>query len=215
MLLQYVQIIFHPHDAIYFVKCTSSSCSKAPPQHDAATPHASWLGWCSSACKPPSFSSKHNDGHYGQTSSIFVSLDQKTFLQKVRSLSPCAVGNRSLIFFYGGFEAVVSSLLSGLSGYVSIGLVYCRYRYFCTCFLQNIHKVLCISFLSGMKAAWSHGVNTCVLFFVQMNVVPSGSWKLLPRMDQTCGCLQLYFWDLGWFLLIIPWCQAKRHWVWR
>ena len=39
--------------------------------------------------------------------------------QKVRSLSPCAVANRSL-FFYRGFEAVASSLLSGLSG--------CRYR---------------------------------------------------------------------------------------
>ncbi|KAK6308172.1 hypothetical protein J4Q44_G00214430 [Coregonus suidteri] len=38
MLLQYIHIIFLPHDAIYFVKCTSPSCSKAPPQHDAATP---------------------------------------------------------------------------------------------------------------------------------------------------------------------------------
>ena len=38
MLLQYIHIIFLPHDAIYFVKYTSPSCSKAPPQHDAATP---------------------------------------------------------------------------------------------------------------------------------------------------------------------------------
>ena len=30
-------------------------------------------------------------------------------------------------FFYGGFGAVASSLLSGLSGYVDIGLV-CRYK---------------------------------------------------------------------------------------
>ena len=30
-------------------------------------PSASRLGWCSLACKPPPFSSKHNDGHYGQT----------------------------------------------------------------------------------------------------------------------------------------------------
>ena len=37
MLLQYIHIIVLPHDAIYFVKCTSPSCSKAP-QHDAATP---------------------------------------------------------------------------------------------------------------------------------------------------------------------------------
>ena len=30
--------IYFPHDAIYFVKCTNPSCSKAPRQHDAATP---------------------------------------------------------------------------------------------------------------------------------------------------------------------------------
>ena len=38
MLLKYVHIIFFPHDAIYFVNCTSPSCCKAPPQHDASTP---------------------------------------------------------------------------------------------------------------------------------------------------------------------------------
>ena len=42
-------------------------------------------------------------------------------------------------------------------------------------------------------AVWSHGVYTCVLLLVQMNVVPSGIWKLLPRMNQTCGGLQLFF----------------------
>ena len=26
--------------------------------------------------------------------------------------------------------------------------------------------------------------------------------------------LQFVFWGLGWFLLIFPWCQEKRHWVW-
>ena len=85
-------------------------------------------------------------------------------------------------------------------------LFYCGYRYFCTCFLQHLlHKVLCCcsgidlhfphqstfisrrqnaspsrAVLSGMTAAWSHGVYTCVRLFVQMNVVPSGMeiWKL-------------------------------------
>ena len=52
MLLQYIFIIFLPHEAIYFVKCTNPSCSKAPAQR---------LGLCSLACKPPPFSSKHND----------------------------------------------------------------------------------------------------------------------------------------------------------
>ena len=42
-----------------------------------------------------------------------------------------------------------------------------------------------------MTAAWSHGVYTCVLLFVQMNVVPSGI--RLPRMNQTCGGLQFSF----------------------
>uniref|UniRef100_A0A673ZLE7 Peroxisomal ATPase PEX6 n=1 Tax=Salmo trutta TaxID=8032 RepID=A0A673ZLE7_SALTR len=51
-------------------------------------------------------------------SSIFVSSDQRTFLQKVQSLLQTVVW-----LFYGGFGAVASSLLSGLSGYVDIGLV--------------------------------------------------------------------------------------------
>ena len=38
MLLQYIHIIVFPHDAIYFVKCTSLSCSKAHPQHNVAIP---------------------------------------------------------------------------------------------------------------------------------------------------------------------------------
>ena len=42
-----------------------------------------------------------------------------TFLQKVRSLSPCAV-QTVVWLFYGSFGAVASSLLSGLSGYVDI-----------------------------------------------------------------------------------------------
>ena len=44
---------------------------------------------------------------------------------------------------------------------------------------------------------------------VWMNVVASGIWRLLPRMNQTCGGLQFCFWGLGWFHLIFPWCQAK------
>ena len=42
-------------------------------------------------------------------------------------------------------------------------------------------------------SVWSHGVYTCALLFVQMNVVPSDIWKLFPRMNQTCGGLQFSF----------------------
>ena len=44
-----------------------------------------------------------------------------------------------------------------------------------------------------MTAVWSHGVYTCVLLFVQMNVVPSGVWKLLPRMNLGSWLISLYF----------------------
>ena len=53
---------------------------------------------------------------------IFISSNQRTFLQKVQYLSSCAVVNRG-VFLNVGFGAVASSLLSGLSGYVDIGLV--------------------------------------------------------------------------------------------
>ena len=42
-----------------------------------------------------------------------------------------------------------------------------------------------------MIAAWAHGVYTCVLLFVQMNMVPIGIWKLLTRMNHTCGGLKI------------------------
>ena len=122
MLLQYTHIIFLPHDAIYFVKGTSPSCSKATPQHDAATPCASRLGWCPSACKPPPFSSKHNDGHYGQTV-IFLFHQTRGHLSKKYPLCPHVQLQTVVWLFYGGFGAVASSLLSGLSGYVDIGLI--------------------------------------------------------------------------------------------
>ena len=44
-----------------------------------------------------------------------------------------------------------------------------------------------------MTAVWSHGVYTCRLLFAQMSMVPSGVWKLFPRMNETCGGLQFFF----------------------
>ena len=66
-------------------------------------------------------------------------------------------------------------------------------------FLTNVHYSLGtdrVAFLSGMMAAWSHAVYTCVLLFVQMDMVPSGIWKLLPKMNQTCWGLLVFlkFW---------------------
>jgi hypothetical protein len=111
------------------------------------------------------------------------------------NLSPCAVANHSLAFLM----AVLKQWL--LPCWAGFQVMSNRTNFT----VDNIERV---SFLSGMTAAWSHGVYICVLLFIQINVVPSAVWKLLPMMKQTCGGLQLFFWDLGKFLLIFPWCKA-------
>ena len=108
-------------DAIYFVKCTSPSCCKAPPQHDAATPvlHG-WDGvlWLASLpLLPPNITVVIMAKQF-----YFYFIRPEDISPKSTILSPCAVANCSLAF-NGGFGEVASSLLSGLSGYVDIGLV--------------------------------------------------------------------------------------------
>ena len=130
-----------------FCEVHQSTLLQSNPTTWCCHPRSSRLGWCSSACKPPPFSSKHNDGHYGQTV-LFFSSDQRTFLQKVRSLSPCAVANRSLAFLRRFWSSGFFLAERHFRG--------CRYRtqYFCTCFLQNLHKVL--RCCSGIDLHFSH-----------------------------------------------------------
>ena len=147
------------------------------------------------------FSSEHNDGHYGQTV-LFMFYQTRGHFSKKYDLCPNVQLQTVFCLFYGGFEAVASSLLSGLSGHVDIGhgllwlsillLVFPPasspgpllgfWEWFVLCSPKYVHlsETDCVSFLSGRTAAWAHGVNTWVLLFVQMNVVPSGVWKLLP-----------------------------------
>ena len=120
MLLQYIHIFFLPQDPIYFVKCTSPSCSKAPPQHDAATPmlHC-WDGVLQLASLP-----------LFHRNTMMVIMAKQLYFYFIR---PEDISPKSTIFvhvqlqtvvwlFYGGFGAVASSLLNGLSVYVDIGL---------------------------------------------------------------------------------------------
>ena len=122
MLLQYIHIILFPHDNIYFVKCNRPSCSTAPPQHEAATPVLHGWGWCSLACKPPPFSSKHIDDNNGQTV-LFLFHKTRGHSSNKYDLCPHVQLQTIVWLFNVGFGAVASSLLSGLSGYVDIGLV--------------------------------------------------------------------------------------------
>jgi hypothetical protein len=68
------------------------------------------------------FSSKNNDGHYGQTV-IFMLHQTRGHFSKTYNLCTHVQLQTVVWLFYGGFGAVASSLLSGLSGYVDIGLV--------------------------------------------------------------------------------------------
>uniref|UniRef100_A0A8C7F9S8 Solute carrier family 38 member 10 n=1 Tax=Oncorhynchus kisutch TaxID=8019 RepID=A0A8C7F9S8_ONCKI len=160
---------------------------------------------------PPPFSSKHNDGHYGQTV-LFLFHQTRGHFSKKYNLCP-QVQFQTVVwiflcrFWSSGFFLAerpfrlcryrtnftvdidtfvpVSSSIFTRSFAAVLGLI----RTFRTKVCSSEH----VSFLSGMTAAWSHGVYTCVLLFVQMNVVPSGIWKSLPRMNQTCGGLQFFF----------------------
>ena len=235
MLLQYIHIILLPHDAIYFVKCTSPSCSKALPQHDAATPVLHGWDGVLRLASLPLFPPNITMVIMAKQLFFIFSSNQRTFLQKLWSFA-CAFATRSLAclwrFWSSGFFLAewpfrlrrystrftvyidtfipVSSRIFTRSFAVVLGLI-CTFRTKVRSSLGDRTRFL----LSGMTAAWSHDVYTCVLLFIQMNVVPSGVCKLLPRMNQTCGGFQYIFWSLGWFLLMFSWCQAKRHWVWR
>ena len=82
MLLQYIHILFLPDDAIYFVKCSSPSCSKAAAQHDAATPVLhTWDGvlWLASLPLVPD----NITMVIIAKQCFFLSSDQTTFLKKV------------------------------------------------------------------------------------------------------------------------------------
>ena len=160
-------------------------------------PRASQLGWCSSACMPSPFSSKHNDGHYGHTVLFLFHQTRGHFSKKY---VPCRAA----------FQVI--SILDTF---------YCGYRYFCTCFLQHLHRVLCCC--SGIELHFS---NQSMFISNRQNGSPSWAvWRLCvpmgfilayyclyrwtwyfrafgncSRMNQTCGRLQCFFWGLGWFL---------------
>ena len=95
MLLQYIHIIFLPHGAIYFVECTSPSCSKAAPQHDDVI-----HGWdgvlrlASIPLFPPKITMVIMAKHF-----YFCFIRPEDISPK-RSLSTCAVANRSLAFLW-------------------------------------------------------------------------------------------------------------------
>ena len=122
MLLQYIHILFLPHEAIYCLKSTSPSFSKAPPQHDAATPVVHGWDGVLRLASLHLFSQKKNIVIMA-IMVLFLFNQTRGHFSKKYNLCPHAQLQTVVWPFYVGFGAVASSLLSGLVGYVDIGLV--------------------------------------------------------------------------------------------
>ena len=171
-----------------------------PPPH-----RASRLGWCSSAYKPHPLPSKHNDGHYGQT--VFHQT-RGHFYKKLFAVANCSLAFL-LLFWSGGFflaeqpfrlcryrtcftedtdtfAPLPSSVLTRTFAVV-LGLI----RTFCTKARSPDRRRRLPEWYGGSMVLWS--------LFIQTNVVPTGIWKLLPRMKQTCGGPK-YFFSRSWLI---------------
>ena len=169
-------------------------------------------------------------------SSIFVWSNQRTFLQKVWSLSPYAGANRSLTFLWRFWS----------SGFFLAERPFrlCRYR---TCFTVDIDTfvpvsssiftkffavVLGLIFTFCTKVRSSLGDRTrllperydgcvvpwCLYLRTIVCTEERGTFRrleIVPKDDPGLWRSTIFFWGLGWFILICPWCKEKRHWVWR
>ena len=111
-------------------------------------------------------------------------------------------------------------------------MFYCGYRYFCTCFFQNLHKVL--YWCSGIDLYFSHQIHSslgdrtrllpewydsCVvpwcLYLRTIVCLYRWKWNLqaFGNCSQGWTRLEVYnliFWGLGWFLLIFPMMSSKE-----
>ena len=160
------------------------------PHNMMLHPRASWLGWCSSACKPLTFSSKHNDG---QTVLFLFHQTRGHFSQKY---GPCPhVQLQTVVWlFYGGFGAVASSLLSGLSG--------CRYR---TRFTVDIDTFVTVSSSIFTRFVAVVLGLICTFRTKVLNTSPSWAiWRLHGPMVFVLAYYCLYRWM--WYL------QAFGNW---
>ena len=94
-------MIFLSHDVIYFVKCTSPSCSKAQPQHDAAAPVLH--GWdgiirlASLPLIPP------NITMVIMAKQFYFCFIRPEDISPKYDLCPCVQLQTAVCLFYGGF----------------------------------------------------------------------------------------------------------------
>ena len=202
-----------------FCEVHQSLLQQSTPTTWCCHPRASRLGWCPSACKPPRFSSKDNGqtvlflfhqtrGHFSKKYNLCPHVQLQTivwlFLWRFWSSGFFLAERPFRLYRYRYHFTVDIDIFLPVSSSI--------FNFLCCCSgidLHFSHQSTLISKRQNVSpswAVWRHGVYTCVLLFVQMNVVPSGIWKCLPWMNQTCGGLHFF----GWFLLIFPW-YIHRH----
>ena len=137
-----------------------------------------------------------------------------TFLQKVRSYDLCShVQLQTVVWRFWSSGFFLAEQPFRLCRYRTC--FYCGCRYFCTCFLQHLLKVLCccsgIDFCTFLtKVRSSLGDKTRLLperydgclvpWCLYLRTIGCTDehgtirhLKLLPRINQTCGCLQIFF----------------------
>ena len=114
-------MIFLPHEAMYFVRGASPSCSKAPPQHDAASPVFLGCDGVLRLASLPLFTP--NITMVIMAKQFYFCFIRPVHFPQNNNLCPHVQLQKVVWHFNGGFGAMASSLQSGLSGYVDIGLV--------------------------------------------------------------------------------------------
>ena len=153
-VLRCCYIIFLPHDAIYFVKCTSPSCSKAPPQHDAATPMLhGWDGVLRLASITPFPPNITMVIIAKQFYFCFIRLEDIS-LKSTIFVTICSC-KLSSVFFMAVLEQWLLPCREAFQVKSIWDSFYCGNRYFCNCLLpSHLHKVLCCC--SGIVPAFSN-----------------------------------------------------------
>lgn len=163
MLLEYIHQIFFSHDAIYFAKCTSHSCSKACASHNTMLPPLYFT--VGGILKLASFP------HFPSNIPLIVMTKQFNF--KFHQLT----GYEWL--FSSGRYRTRFTVDNNTTLPVSASILT---RSFCCCSGADLpisHQNTFISRTRNLSTSrllpvYSHPVYTCILSFKRMNVGPSG-----------------------------------------
>lgn len=117
-MLQYFHIKFFPHFVMYFLKCTSFSCSLLTPQHDPTTSILGSRTVCPGLWgRLPNVALLIMVKQFRLSSS--VSPDYRTTVSRKEGLCPCVHSQSAIWVFYDVFIVMVSCTDGGPKGLLS------------------------------------------------------------------------------------------------